>query len=77
VKVRFYGKLREIFGEEMEIKDGIKSVEELAQFLVKKNARIKNLKEHLIFSRKNKQISLKEKIGKEDEISVFLPPTGG
>jgi len=41
VKVRFYGKLREIFGEEMEIKEEIKSVEELAEFLVKKGCKNK------------------------------------
>lgn len=77
MKIKFYGKLREMFGEELEIEDEIESIEELANFLMKKDARIKNLKEHLIFSRENKQISLKEKIGKGDEISVFLPPTGG
>jgi|GEM_PF-2089433 molybdopterin converting factor small subunit len=77
ITIKFYGKLRQLLGDEIKIEGKMESIEDLLQFLVEKNESIKKLKEHLIFSINQKQASLHDKIKDGDEISVFLPPTGG
>ncbi len=77
ITVKFYGKLRQLLGDEIKIEEKIESMEDLLRFLTEKNENIKKLKEHLIFSINQKQASLHDEIRDGDEISVFLPPTGG
>lgn len=76
VKVKFYGKLRHIFGEEMEI-EGISTVGELINALEKKSEEVKKIKEHLLFSINGRQVKSGESIKEGEDVAVFLPPTGG
>ena len=77
ITVKFYGKLRQLFGEELNIDKKIDTIEDLMNFLEEKNEAIKKLKEHLLFSINRQQAKSHDKIKDGDEIAVFLPPGGG
>ncbi len=77
IKVKFFGKLAEKFGKEMEIHKKFDKVEDVVNFLITEDESIKEIKEHLLFSINHKRASLNDKIDDGDEISIFLTPTGG
>ncbi|HEC75912.1 MAG TPA: hypothetical protein ENI33_01470 [Thermoplasmatales archaeon] len=77
LKIRFYGKLREIFGESIEVEGKFKNIEELANFLAEKEKNVEKLKDYLLFSINKKQADFKDKINDGDEIAIFVTPTGG
>ena len=76
VKVKFYGKLRQLFGEEMEL-DRASTIDEIVNALEKKNKEVEKIRGYLLFSVNGRQAKKEEKVKESDEVAVFLPPTGG
>jgi len=77
LKIWFYGKLREIFGECIELNEKFKNVEELINFLARKDENVEKLKDYFLFSINKKQADLNDEINDGDEIAIFVTPTGG
>ncbi len=75
IKVRFYGKMRRIFGDEKEME--VKTIEEILKILEKEREEIKNLREHFIFSINGREAGEKEELKDGDEVAIFISPTGG
>ena len=75
IVVRFYGKMRRIFGDEIKVKN-IRNIGELLNFLEKKKE-VEEIREYLIFSINGKRASMKDEIRSGDEVAIFIPPTGG
>jgi len=75
IRVRFYGKMRRIFGEEMEMEAS--SIKNLLKKLEEKSEKVKNLREHLIFSVNGEEAGENSKIKDGDEVAIFVSPTGG
>ena len=72
--------LAETNEETMELPKDVKNVEDLINFLVKKNNRYKKIfsKKHLIKIAVNKEyVNNSFKLNKNDEIAFFPPVTGG
>ncbi len=76
VKVKFYGKLRQLFGEEMEL-DRASTIDEIVNALEMKNKEVEKIRGYLLFSVNGRQAKKEEKVKESDEVAVFLPPTGG
>ena len=75
VRVRFYGKMRRIFGDEREM-DG-KTIEDILRVLEREREEIKNMREHLIFSINGREAKASNAVSNEDEVAIFISPTGG
>ena len=75
VRVRFYGKMRRIFGDEREM-DG-KTIEDILRVLEREREEVKNLREHLIFSINGREAKVSNAVNNEDEVAIFISPTGG
>ncbi len=75
IVIRFYGKMRRIFGDEIKVKN-IRNIGELLNFLEKKKE-VEEIREYLIFSINGKRASMKDEIRSGDEVAIFIPPTGG
>jgi len=75
IVIRFYGKMRRIFGDEIKVKN-IRNIGELLNFLEKKKE-VEEIREYLIFSINGKRASMKDEIRSGDEVVIFIPPTGG
>ena len=75
IKVRFYGKMRRIFGDEKEME--VKTIEEILKILEKEREEIKNLREHFIFSINGREAGEEEELKDGDEVAIFISPTGG
>ena len=77
IVIRFYGKLRDIFGQTIKLEKKIIDIEELLKYLEKKDPAVEKLRTHLLFSINKKQAAIKDKINDGDEIALFITPTGG
>ena len=76
-EVRFYGKLRQVFGDKATIAEPITTITELIAYLASQDESITRLKPYLLFSKNQKQATLPDTIEDGDEIAVFITPTGG
>ena len=77
IRVIFYGKLRDIFGDKLIVEEKIEDIEGLMNLLAQKEKIVEKLKEYLLFSINKKQALLQDKINDGDEIAIFVTPTGG
>ena len=75
VRVRFYGKMRRIFGDEREM-DG-KTIEDILRVLEREREEVKNLREHLIFSINGREPKVSSAVSNDDDVTIFISPTGG
>ncbi|MCD6481337.1 MAG: hypothetical protein DRQ02_08710 [Candidatus Latescibacterota bacterium] len=75
VRVRFYGKMRRIFGDEREMEG--KTIEDILRVLEREREEVKNLREHLIFSINGREAKVSNAVNNEDEVAIFISPTGG
>lgn len=73
----FYGKLRELFGNEMTVEENIATVGELVDFLAERESEVMRLKEHLLFSVNQNQASPETPLKDGDRVAIFFIPTGG
>ena len=77
IEIRFYGKLRDIFGDKLLVKEKINTIDEILKFLAEKDKTVEKIKEYLLFSINKKQASREDGINNGDEIAIFVTPTGG
>lgn len=75
VKVVFFGRLREEFGNEMEVE--VKNVGELLNILANKKEFFKRMVEYVVVSVNHKLATMESELRDEDVVSIFFPPSGG
>jgi len=77
IKIKFFGKLREKFGQEMVLPKRFENIEDLLNFLIQKDKSLNDIKEHLIFSINYRYATKRDKINDGDIITIIISPTGG
>ncbi len=79
VKITFFGRFREITGENettLEIKKDL-TLKEILEIIFRKYPRLKEEKNNMLFSVNHRYASLETIVRDGDEIAVFPPVVGG